>query len=97
MSSHSLSTLEAAYLEVINAVLKSKFALNKEKQESPCNKISAFNIDISCNSLKITDSRLVDFKAVYRASINENQKNGIFKYIKKVCSAQSETLLDLSS
>jgi len=81
ISSNSHQQLVEALEPVEVAANKAGFPLNKDKQEGPCEKISAFNIFLAHNELAVTSDRLSDFLSVFEESSNEYQKNGILNYV----------------
>jgi len=88
ISSNNQHQLEEVLVSVEVAAEKAGFPLNKTKQEGPCDQITAFNILLTENELKITDERLDEFIEAYKASTNPNQKDGIFNYINCINSNQ---------
>jgi hypothetical protein len=71
---------------------KSRFKLNSGKEEGPSDKITAFNIELSQNSLVIKPSRLEQFAHSYHAADSEHQKQGILGYVSCVNEAQTAAI-----
>lgn len=74
------------------AAIKSGFALNPAKEEGPSDKITAFNIELSHEKLKLIDSRFNEFIDEYKSSANPNQHKGIIGYISSVNPTQADDL-----
>lgn len=72
---------------------KSGFKLNPTKQEGPAKRISAFNIELSQNSLVIRAERQLEFLEALRASTNEHQREGILGYVGSVNAGQAQQLV----
>ncbi|WP_445946674.1 reverse transcriptase domain-containing protein [Shewanella sp.] len=84
------------WLEYIKeASLKSQLVLNAKKESSVANKIQVFNIELSHDSLKITDARFDKFNQIYKESSSENQRHGIAGYVSTVNSQQLAQLNDI--
>lgn len=80
-------------LSEINLVSeKSGFPLNREKEEGPSKNITAFNIELSHNLLKITNDRFKEFSYNYHFALSEDVRNGILGYISSVNSDQLNKL-----
>lgn len=92
ISSDNQQQLEEVLASVEVAAEKAGFPLNKTKQEGPCDQITAFNILLTGNGLKITEKRLNEFVEVFKASTNPNQKDGILNYIKCISIKQVSLL-----
>lgn len=63
---------------------KSRFYLNKAKEQGPANTIVAFNIHLSYNHLVLSKQRLEQLAYVFKNSTNPHQQKGIYTYIKSV-------------
>jgi hypothetical protein len=74
--------------ELKNASTRANFCLNSKKQESPSVSITAFNIDLKNQSLRINDTRMTLFAEALSNSTSEHQKNGIRNYIGSVNAEQ---------
>lgn len=93
VSSDNESRLELILDKVIPISDRSRFFLNKEKQEGPSSRVTVFNIELSHHLLSITDKRLDEFKEAYVLAENEHVKNGIFGYVESVNNKQSVGLI----
>lgn len=74
----------------------SKFPLNSSKEEGPAETITAFNIELSKNVLKLTEERLEQFKEDYAAAVSSNVQGGIVGYVSTVNSEQASEIEDSS-
>lgn len=72
---------------------RSGFRLNKKKEEGPAGRITAFNIELSNQSLQFNGARWSAFVEAYNKSTNENQKSGIVGYISSVNVSQGQVLV----
>ena len=89
ISTQSLEEAEHALSRVKAAAERSGFPLNADKEQGPAQQITAFNIELSCSSIALSEERLSQFLKVYLESENEYQKEGILGYIESVNSQQS--------
>jgi hypothetical protein len=71
---------------------RSRFPLSKTKREGPSESVTAFNVTITQGVLNITQTRMTEFETAFRESNNENQRNGILRYIESVNPSQSASL-----
>jgi hypothetical protein len=71
---------------------RSRFPLSKTKREGPSESVTAFNVTIAQGVLNITQTRMTEFETAFRESNNENQRNGILRYIESVNPSQSASL-----
>lgn len=71
---------------------KSGLPLNEEKLSGPASSITAFNIELSSNSLIITSSRFNELLTNYKLAISDKQKDGIFGYVNSVNTTQAALL-----
>ncbi len=93
VSSKNSDSLIEVQAELEQAAKKSRFDFHSEKKEGPALKVTAFNINISNNELLITNQRMFDFINIYKLSENENQRDGIKKYISSVNEVQVDELI----
>ncbi|TLS78292.1 hypothetical protein FE236_00590 [Mariprofundus erugo] len=91
LSSDHIDDLKSAMEIIEKASVRSNFPLNKKKQEGPGRTITAFNIELSQDTLDITPKRLSEFQEIYHHSLNPNQQAGILNYVKKVNAKQAAT------
>lgn len=78
--------------EVKRAAERSGFALNANKEEGPAKRISAFNIELSHQSLVIQSERWLEFAESFKTSESEHQKRGIVGYVGSVNMTQAGDL-----
>ena len=93
VSSDSKSELQLFLDDVIPISDKSRFFLNREKQEGPSSKITAFNIELSNGLLSLTSGRLKEFKEAYKLTENLHVLHGIVGYVESVNKKQSLELI----
>lgn len=80
LSSNSHTAL-SDQLEIFeSASTRSKFPLNKTKQEGPGPEMTAFNIQLSHDLLEITEEKLKELLDKFELSENEHQRAGIYNY-----------------
>lgn len=90
--SHLLPALE----QIKQAAERAGFSLNASKEEGPSASISAFNIELSHQSLAIAPERWAEFAEAFKASESEHQKHGILGYINSVNGDQGAELIALA-
>lgn len=82
-------------MEQVNAAAaKAKFVLNTAKQEGPAAAITAFNILITSDSMKIEAGRFEKFVEDFSAAASEHQRAGIISYVKSVNVEQAHKFED---
>lgn len=91
-SSHDVD-LSNVLREVKEIAEKAGFPLNSAKEEGPAGKITAFNIELSKNTLALTDERLQEFIMAYRETDNLNVKSGIVGYVTTVNKDQAAKIV----
>ncbi|MFC7421615.1 reverse transcriptase domain-containing protein [Iodobacter arcticus] len=79
--------------ELKNQAAMSGFPLNVEKEHGPAHTITAYNIELSHESMHIEPSRLAILIDDYSKTDNEHVKNGIYGYINSI---NPEQVLELS-
>lgn len=84
ISTKNIKLSEKIMAEIKLAADKSKFRLNKDKQEGPAAQMSAFNINLSHKTMTIKEKRFFEFVEVYNHSTNHKQKAGIKQYVYSV-------------
>jgi hypothetical protein len=94
-----LSTCDSDLSSVILGEIKlsaerAQFTLNAEKEEGPAAIVSAFNIELSQNSLSIQPDRWIEFLQALRDSESEHQRRGILGYVESVNAGQARQLID---
>ena len=92
ISGNNLTNLTLILKKIKLVAEKSKFALNSDKEEGPAKMITAFNIELSHDLLKVSDTRFRVFFADYKMTENENKRNGILGYILSVNKEQASEL-----
>lgn len=97
ISSNFEKELVSAYRGIIHAASESKFDVNKDKSQDPRLEISAFNIDISHNSLKISEDRFFEMKLAVKETDNLPTCEGIALYVKRVNDDQYKEICALIS
>lgn len=78
--------------EVKRAAERSGFTLNSSKEEGPAQRVSAFNIELSHQSLVIQPKRWLEFVESFKTSESEHQKRGIIGYVRSVNMIQAGDL-----
>lgn len=91
-SSHDVD-LSNVLREVKEIAEKAGFPLNSAKEEGPAGKITAFNIELSKNTLALTDERLQEFIMAYRETDNLNVQSGIVGYVTTVNKDQAAKIV----
>lgn len=85
---------EASIVEALKILgqvsVRSGFPLNKKKQQGPCAAVSAFNIELTNQSILVQPEKLEEFLARYGESTNPMEQEGILAYVKSVNPAQAE-------
>lgn len=74
---------------------KSKLPFNKNTEEMPNLRITAFNIHLSNNYLEITNDRMREFSEAFILAENDFQRDGIINYIDAVNSNQINQLYQM--
>jgi hypothetical protein len=93
LSSPSKQDLDTATKEIQIAAERSLFTLNRAKQVISSPKITAFNIELTTNSLALTNDRLSEFLFTFSSQSDEKVKMGILGYIQTVNPNQVITFL----
>ena len=73
---------------IIATAQRSRFPLNTEKEQGPSETVTAFNINLSHNSLEIIQQRMDVFEEAYKHANNEYVRAGILGYIESVNQSQ---------
>ncbi|MEQ5802919.1 reverse transcriptase domain-containing protein [Halomonas sp. H10-9-1] len=89
LSSDDADRLRYVYDEARRLAERSRFPINDRKSEPPSGKITAFNIELSSNSLEITRERLGELMEEYDNSNSKDQKEGILGYVRSVNERQA--------
>jgi hypothetical protein len=92
VSAQSLEQASYALSMIQESSERSGLALNEKKLKGPAAEITAFNVDLSHNSMMISKSRFDELCLDYQNSSSENQRNGIFGYVNSICPAQAVVL-----
>jgi hypothetical protein len=92
ISGNNIFCLKLILEEVKSVSDKSRFILNREKEEGPSKMITAFNIELSHKLLKISNIRFNNLCFDYKTAISDNQRDGILGYIYSVNQRQAEIL-----
>ncbi len=69
------------------------FPINPAKAEGPAVDITAFNINVSHGVLRISDSRLAEFRSAYQEAMSDHCRAGIVNYVSSVNPAQAHQLI----
>ena len=93
LSSDDNDFLTSIYDETRRLAERSRLLINNRKSEPPSEKITAFNIELSNNSLKINQERFRKLSEEYNKSNNKDQKEGILGYVNSVNERQAILLL----
>lgn len=67
-----------------DAIIKSHWISNSQKEVICRNKIIAYNIEVANSSMEINEDRMKKFMESFKVSTNSDQKNGILRYIVSV-------------
>lgn len=94
LSSNNKALLDDSLEKIKGAAIKSKFPLNKDKQNSLSEKITVFNIDLSHEYLQVNSERIREFQAVYNNTDSNKKKLGILNYIKTINPIQGQQFID---
>lgn len=92
ISSDDEELCKSALIGLEKAAVASRFVLNPGKQQGPAEKITAFNIEIENASMRIKDTRLLEFVVAFDESETEYQRQGILSYVKSINVDQLRTL-----
>jgi hypothetical protein len=84
LSGNDIDALERAAAEIEAAAIRSNFPLNSEKREGPARQITAFNIQLSHQSLLVEPDRWREFVTMYVETENERVRGGIQGYVHTV-------------
>ena len=79
--------------EIVPISEKSRFFLNKKKQEGPSKEITAFNIKLTNSVLSVTSERLEEFKKAYKETESLHVLQGIVGYVETVNKEQASELI----
>ncbi|CNJ97586.1 reverse transcriptase domain-containing protein [Yersinia enterocolitica] len=91
LSSSSLELLERTKTLLEESASRSHYKLNTLKVQGPAERITAFNIDLSHQSMVISPKRLLSFLVDFNSPDSDNLKReGIRSYIYSVNSEQAE-------
>lgn len=77
-------TLEHQLASVTERAERSRFKLNHKKKQGPSSSISAFNIELSHNTLMVERGRLNAFREALLTTDNNHQRKGIVSYISSI-------------
>lgn len=92
ISGNSLEKLDEQLKLITLSASKSRLPLNSVKQEGPQTTITAFNIELSFQSLIISEERYEEFKTVILSKAPDSTKIGILKYTSTVNQLQTKEL-----
>lgn len=92
ISSKKLDTAHKALADIKHHAERSGFQLNREKEEGPAPKITAFNIDLSASQIAIEPTRLKAFSKSLESSTSSHQQLGILGYIQSVNTKQAQEI-----
>ncbi|OJB82939.1 hypothetical protein A9Q62_10540 [Yersinia ruckeri] len=91
LSSSNLEFLEKTKNLLKETALKSHYKLNPLKEQGPSQSITVFNIDLSHQSMAITQKRLLSFIVEYTSLDSDDlKKEGIRSYVHSVNIEQAE-------
>lgn len=93
VSAQCLAKAEAALFMIQKSAERSGFYLNEEKTQGPSDTITAFNIDLQQNLMKITSRRFSELLSSYNDASSNKQKIGIWGYVNSVSPAQASMLV----
>lgn len=92
ISSESEEVCLAALTSLTTAAERAKFKFNEMKWEGPAKSITAFNVELSQNSMELTPRRLLEFKNKLQTTNKPAVINGIVGYVSTICEKQAATL-----
>lgn len=84
ISSNDINLLAEAAESLSLEAEKAGLAINLKKTEGPARCVTAFNVELSHNSLKITPKRLDELRMEHQGSSSDYVKAGIQNYIRSV-------------
>ena len=84
VSSNDEQRLIDITIEIKNHLIKSHWVSNSKKEVIASESITAFNIDLAQNHLRISDERMHQFQFNFHKTENLNKKKGIYSYVKTV-------------
>jgi hypothetical protein len=93
LSAADPTVLKHAVKLVDEAATRSGLPIHPEKREGPAPKITAFNIALAHQSLRIEDERWNSFLSDFQASENESVRRGIQSYVRSVNIDQANNLV----
>jgi hypothetical protein len=93
-SSDDKEILQKTYLDLQKSISQSGFAINNGKSHAPQEQTCIFNVDITKNSLKISDSRYQEFTDEM-FGMNRLRSEAIAHYVRTINLEQSNKLLSL--
>lgn len=97
VSSANKEPCASALKRIREAADKSRFQLNEDKLDGPSESITAFNVVLSNQRIKIDTSRMDDFRKTIASTTNEYEKAGILSYVSSVNIEQAAELQAISS
>ncbi len=86
------SILEQAVKLVDESSMRSALPIHPDKREGPAPNITAFNIALAHQSLRVEDDRWSSFLNAYQSSENEFVRRGIHSYVRSVNFEQANSL-----
>ncbi|HDU8493842.1 reverse transcriptase [Morganella morganii] len=84
ISSLSLDIVESVYSQLLRCIKKSHYLINEDKSQPPAKNIVVFNINLSRNNIKITETRVIELLINYITTKSVHVKEGIKSYVKKI-------------
>lgn len=94
VSSKNHDSVERAVRDLEAAAERSQFKLSASKREGPGERITAFNIELSHNSLVVEPTRWMQFVEAYTRADNDSVRKGIAGYVNSVNQEQASGLND---
>jgi len=92
LSSNSQRDLEAALADIEVAAARSRFRLSDVKREGPAASITAFNIELTNQSLRIEPRRWTQFINTYSTATSDAVRDGVSGYVRTVNGMQASML-----
>lgn len=74
------------------AAIRSGFTFNFIKSQGPAPEVSAFNIELSQDSMRVTNARFSEFQARYQTDPNEQVRQALLAYVSSVNPQQANSL-----
>lgn len=94
VSSNDEHALEESSAQLIDIAENALFPIGTGKREGPAPEITAFNIELSHEALRIADGRIAELRRNYLVAASAYSRAGILSYIDSVNPSQGKSLLE---